>query len=240
MTSPADLLFYADALVKAGRFSEAISFIEQLIAVKQSLTSEECRQFEKAFKLTIDPIRRTLRTLSVFHASAVEEGQTQRATMIRQYQDRAHSELEKLCHRAIDLLNDFLVPNADSPKATVFFHKLLGDHWRYLAEHSVAMQHKTAMAGAEENYKRAITHANLHLLKSDPLRLGVILHYGIFKFDHVKSTAEAADLLQSGRTDAEVDLAQLSAAEQSEALEVLSAMRANLAVWFDEEDPAGK
>jgi hypothetical protein len=132
-----------------------------------------------------------------------------------------------------------LLPGAKSPKSTVFFYKLLGDHWRYLAEHAAGREHATAMTQSEENYKRAIEIADRQLLKSDPLRLGVILHYAIYKFDHVKSAAEAADLLQKGRTDAEVDLAQLGNAEQNEALEVLSAMRANLAVWFDEEEAFG-
>jgi 14-3-3 protein epsilon len=240
MTDPADLFFYADALVKASRFSEAITFVEKLIAVKPSLGVEECSLFEKAFKLRIDPIRRTLLTLSAFYGNAVEEGQVQRAELIERYRERANAELTTLCHRAVDVLKCSLLPNAESPKARVFFYKLLGDHWRYLAEHSAGRDHQTAMTEAEEHYKREIEIADEALLKSNPLRLGVILHYAIFKFDHAKALSEAVDLAQKARSDAEIDLAQLSVAEQSEALEVLSAMRANLATWFDEGDVAGR
>jgi hypothetical protein len=66
----------------------------------------------------------------------------------------------------------------------------------------------------------------------------VILHYAIFQFEHAKAPSEAVDLALMTRADAEIDLAELTVAEQSEALEILLAMRANLATWFDEEHAA--
>jgi 14-3-3 protein epsilon len=155
MTNPADLYFYADALVKASLFSEAIPFVERLIFVKPSLALEECSLCEKAFKLRIDPIRRTLLTLAEFYANAVEVGQTQQADLIEIYQQPANSELTALCQRAIDLIKCYPMPNSESTKAAVFFYKLLEDHWRYRAEHSSGADHSTALTEAEEHYRRA-------------------------------------------------------------------------------------
>jgi hypothetical protein len=69
------------------------------------------------------------------------------------------------------------------------------------------------------------------------MRLGAILHFAIFKFELIKSTSEAADLLQKARADAEIDLAQLTPADQSESLDLLTVIRVNLGGWMDEDDP---
>jgi 14-3-3 protein epsilon len=237
MTDPTDLAFYTEALLQAARYSDAISCIERLISAKPSIDAEECRLFERAFKTATKSIRRALRMFMEFYVSAVEARQVWKAEMIQVYRASAHSELNGLCCQAIGLLRTSLLPNAESPKATVFFHKLLGDYWRYIAEYESGSEYQLAIQEAEKSYRTAIEFADHHLLMSDPMRLGAILHFAIFKFELIKSTSEAADLLLKARAEAEIDLAQLTPADQSESLDLLTVIRVNLGGWLDEDDP---
>jgi 14-3-3 protein epsilon len=236
MDTPEDLFFCTDALLQASRFQEAIFFIEKLVAVKQSLASEDCILFEKVFKLAIHPIQRSLIALSEFHALAVASGRITEADVVLRYRERAKSELRVVCQRAIVLLKDVLLPNSQSIKATVFYLKQMGDYWRYLAEHEVGSDHVTALVESEENYKRALSIADGELLKSDPLRLALILHYGLLLVHHMRLQDQAAVILTQARTDAGIDLEQLSPSEHNEALELLSIIQANLGIWLDDDE----
>jgi tetratricopeptide (TPR) repeat protein len=228
-----DLASFADLLIKISRYKEAIDYIERLIRLKPTLVQSECRLFELAFKSAIDPIRRSMQSLVTFYNAEIEEGHVTKAEMIDRQKTLAHEELKELCNRAIGLIRTFLVPNASDAKLKVFLFKGLGDYLRYVAEFESG---ENFASDVEESYKKAIEIGDSNLMKSDPMRLGVILNYAVFKFEHLKKVTEAVEMLQRARTDAEIDLPDLTPAEQAASLDVLAAMRTNLVVWFDDDE----
>jgi 14-3-3 protein epsilon len=230
-----DLFFFASVLIKAGRYTDAISCCDEIAALKPSLTRSNCHILEDAFKKAIDPIRTNLCQLMTFYDAEVDEGHALRAEMIQIHKERAHSELEALCQRAISLFKDSLVPLPQPPFVTVFLYRSLGDYHRYLTEFESGPKLAVALSEAEANYKTAVELADLHLLKSDPMRLTAIHELAIFKCDHLKAVAEACELLQKARIDAEIDLSELAEEEKREALLALEDMETNLVVWFADE-----
>jgi tetratricopeptide (TPR) repeat protein len=228
-----DLAQLAGVLIQISRYKEAIGYIERLIALKPIFSQDDCRLFELAFKSAIDPIRRTLQSFITFHNAELDEGHAAKAEIIEKHKGMAHQELKELCNRAIALIRESLLPNAETARVKVFFHKGLADYLRYLAEFE---SDRSFVSEVEENYKKAIEIGDNELLKSDPMRLGVILNYAVFKFEHLKASNEAVEMLQKARRDAEIDLPDLTPSEQNASLEVLNAMRTNVVVWFDEEE----
>jgi hypothetical protein len=154
MTDPSDLAFFADALIGASRYPDAIACVERLISSKPTLDFDECRLFELAFKRAIDPIRSSLRALLQFYEASIDTNELRKAGLIGRYRDTAHSELNLLCRRAIAILTNLLLPHAESVKATVFFYKLLGDYWRYIAEYAIGAEYNPALQEAQGGYER--------------------------------------------------------------------------------------
>jgi 14-3-3 protein epsilon len=228
-----DLASLVDVLIKIYRYSEAIEYMERLIELRPTLTQPECRLFELAFNSAIHPIRRSLQSLVTFYNGEIEEGHMARAEMIDKQKSLAHEELKQFCNRAIGLIRSKLLPNAHDSKLKVFLYKSLGDYLRYLAEFEST---ENFASDVEESYAKAIEISNSELMKSDPMRLGVILNYAVFKFEHLKVASEAIEMLQRARRDAEIDLPDLSKADQAASLDVMAAMRTNLVVWFDDEE----
>ena len=223
-----DLAFLVEALTKTSRCSEALDTLEAFVQKKESLDQSERQLFERAFKTAIDPVRDTLRSLVVFYDNESDPG---KAELIKKYQESSHNELTGLCTRAIALIKTKLLPGATDSSAKVFYLKALGDYHRYMAEFE---SEEGPRNEAAEFYRDAVQISDSDLLKSDPLRLGLILNYAIFLFDHMRRDDEPVEMLQRARKDAEIDLAQLDAQQKSQSLDVLRAMRANLAVWCDE------
>lgn len=234
MTDADDLAFMGDMLTRVGRYSEAIDVLEKFVQEKQVLDASERRLLERAFKKAIDIDRDTLGSLIAFYNCESDGSSGGPADIIKTYQDKSHAELNGLCERAISLTKSVLLPNAADSPSKVFYLKALADCCRYLAEFETEDEHRTE---AGKYYKEAIELSNKDLLKSDPLRLSLILHYAIFLFDHMKERTEPIEMLQAARKDAEIDLPQLTGEKHQQALDVLQVMRTNLSVWC--EDPTG-
>ena len=233
MSDIEDLAFLANTLTSTFRYSEAIATIKTLIQKNPTLDENQRRLFESVFKKAIDPHRETLRRLIEFYNSEADYSHIERAEILQRYKDKAYAELNGLCENAISLIKSVLLPHAADNVAKVFYYKGIADYYRYIAEFRSDENDKRSITEAEANYKRAVELSNNELLKSDPLRLGVILNYGIFLFDHMKRSSEAIEMLQTARKDAELDMPQLQPEQRTQALTVLEAMRINMTDWCD-------
>lgn len=236
MYSAEDLAYFANVLNQISRPKQAAEYIDQLINMKPALTHSEYELFGLVYKSAIEPIRKTLRSLMGFYDEEVDGGHALRAESIQIEKRKSHIEYTKICHHVIDLITDTLLPNAADQKAQIFYNKTLGDYYRYLAEFESNEEAKKVISEAEKAYNQALNVCTTDLLPCDPLRLSVILNYAIFKYEHLKQTNEATELLQNAKKEAEPELGQLSQNSQNEALQILTAIRDNLIIWFDDEN----
>ncbi|OHS95048.1 14-3-3-like protein D [Tritrichomonas foetus] len=235
-----DLAFFADVLSKISRTEAATQYIDQLVEAKPQLEQSEYELFGFVYKTAIDPIRHTLQSLMSFYDSEVDQRHALRAESIQVEKEKSHRQFASICHHVIDMITSTLLPNAIDQKATIFFNKTLGDYYRYLAEFERSEEAKRVIGEAKKAYSKALEVCDSNLLPCDPLRLGVLLNFAIFKHEHLMETSEASALLQEARNEAELELGQLSQNSQNEALEILQAMRTNLIVWSDDEDDNGE
>jgi len=56
--------------------------------------------------------------------------------LIKSFKKRIEEELTNFCNDISNLLDKTLVPQATSPEAKVFFLKMKGDYFRYMAEYA--------------------------------------------------------------------------------------------------------
>lgn len=96
-----------------------------------------------------------------------------------------------------DLLEEKVIPSDDDSHGKVFYCKMKGDYYRYMAEVAPEGEKRTtAMEGAKDAYKEACEAAS-NLGPSDPVRLGLALNSSVFQYEIMNNPEEACKLAKT-------------------------------------------
>ena len=97
---------------------------------------------------------------------------------------QVEKELEKICRELLDVLERFLLPEDKTAEGQVFYWKMAGDYWRYLAEFATGDDRKAKAEKAKEKYEQATkTAVDQGLPPTNPIRLGLALNYSVFFYE---------------------------------------------------------
>lgn len=72
-----------------------------------------------------------------------------------EYRQKVEGELQEICKVVLQLLDTHLIPKATSGESKVFYLKMKGDYFRYLAEVAIGDKRKEIMENSQEAYKAA-------------------------------------------------------------------------------------
>ncbi|GKB55883.1 14-3-3-like protein A [Tanacetum coccineum] len=82
-------------------------------------------------------------------------GNEDHVTVIKEYRSKIETELSKICDGILGLLDSHLVPSASAAESKVFYLKMKGDYYRYLAEFKTGAERKEAAEKTLLAYKSA-------------------------------------------------------------------------------------
>lgn len=232
--SPEDLLFLADLMKNIQRPKDGIDLMGKLSKIKPAFNVIERTSFGIIFKAAVDNIRNSLRTLNLAYEE--ENERPDYSERIKEIINDSFSDLKKLCDKTLQIINDELLPNAESSQSKVFFLKLKGDIYRYLSEFGEGEEKEKDSAAADEAYLAALPIAKSDLPKSDPVRLGLILNYAVFKYEHVQAYEEAKELLNNAIELLNNDFSDLSPETAAESKSIIDVMQKNLKDWNQSEE----
>ena len=149
------------------------------------------------------------------------ENDKEKSELIRNYKADIEKELEDICADIIGTFNllayirDFffiefltsfhlivqpeitrscLIPNAKSEEGKVFYFKMKGDYFRYLAEFQTEDKRKESASKALEDYEQASKIAEMDLAPTNPIRLGLALNFSVFYYEIINSPERACQL----------------------------------------------
>lgn len=113
-----------------------VQTMKKLIELNTELSSEERNLFSVAYKNVVGARRLSLRLI----ASAAQrvDGSAKKARLATKYREKVETELRELCNEALALLDKLLLPKSIDCESKVFYLKLKGDYYRYLAEIAVS------------------------------------------------------------------------------------------------------
>jgi 14-3-3 protein epsilon len=63
-------------------------------------------------------------------------GESDKLALIQGYKKKIEKELEGICSDILEIIKNELIPNSDSEEGKVFYYKMKGDYYRYIAEYS--------------------------------------------------------------------------------------------------------
>ena len=231
-----DYPYLAQLCHSLGRFDDSIEMIKKLAEVKPVFEKEERQLFGLVFKSAIDPIRFSIRTLLEYRNNQRKEVFVE---IIQESLDDSRSKLNNLCETCFSIVDKYLLPSNNSPENISCFQKLRGDLYRYLLEFALPNEIPNLIKNAIESYEIALNTSLKDLKPSDPLRLGVVLNYAVFKYEHLKEIENAKEMVQNAIQEFKNFSNDLTPNSQKESKNVIDVMQSNLINWsesnFEEE-----
>lgn len=234
--SSKDIVYLARTAEAAERYEDMCQFMKELVLwadkqePKHNLTGDERNLLSVAYKNVIGARRSSWRTLT----GAKDDG----GDLVKMYQEQVEAELKEICQEILDLLNNHLISNTgNESEAQVFYLKMAGDYYRYLAE-SVPGDENDKKAA--DFYRQAYQIAKLQLAPTHPIRLGLALNYSVCYFEILKDKAKACELAKQAFDEAISKLDKLAEDDYKDSTLIMQLLRDNLTLWTNQEDDGGE
>jgi len=232
------LVFMARTAETAERYEDMCSIMRDLVLYNgknnQDLTVEERNLVSVAYKNVIGSRRAAWRTLNA-GPGAADDGKFD--DLVAAYRKQVENEMSTVCLDVLDLLENTLVKQAkEENEARVFYLKMTGDYYRYLAEF---VSDKSYDKKAAEFYKQASDISARVLDPTHPIRLGLALNYSVCFYEILKDKKAACELAKSAFDQAISGLDKLPEASYKDSTLIMQLLRDNLTLWTSESNQGG-
>jgi len=249
-----NLVSLARTAEAAERYDDMCKCMKKLVLItsgaNDDLTVDERNLLSVAYKNVIGGRRASWRTLNAEHQDEKS------SRLISKYKDHVEAELSAICQDILGLLEDKLIKEStiaditggnedigdtkpevkanSEGEAQVFYLKMSGDYWRYLAE---AIPDKDDPdKNAAKFYKRAFAVSQYVLEPTHPIRLGLALNYSVCFYEILKEKKKACELAKDAFDDAIAKLDKLNEADYKDSTLIMQLLRDNLTLWTSSED----
>ncbi|PVH95013.1 14-3-3 protein [Periconia macrospinosa] len=223
--------FLARLCEQAERYDEMVTFMKEVAKIGGELTVDERNLLSVAYKNVVGTRRASWRIISSIEQKEESKGSDKHVNTIREYRKKIEEELEQVCQDVLNVLDDSLIPKAESGESKVFYHKMKGDYHRYLAEFASGEKRKVAATAAHEAYKSATDVAQTELTPTHPIRLGLALNFSVFYYEILNSPDRACHLAKQAFDDAIAELDSLSEESYRDSTLIMQLLRDNLTLW---------
>jgi 14-3-3 protein epsilon len=231
-----DLVYFCRLYHTEHRDREAVSSLRELIGTNPVFDWDRGILFQAVYKMVIDSLRDTLNVLTQYYDIELEHGHASKVSLLAGKKEELCRQLIRQSREALQTIDRDLLPNAVDPHMVVFFHKLCGDLYRYVAEYSDDTESVAAANDAEVSYTQAFQVADISLTICHPIRMGLVLNAAVFKYQIRKDIHGATEMLLAAEKDIETSTDQFSDNSARQLEEIARIIRQNLEAWADEVD----
>ncbi|KAI8582898.1 hypothetical protein K450DRAFT_225357 [Umbelopsis ramanniana AG] len=216
---------------QAERYDEMVAYMKEVAKLNVELTVEERNLLSVAYKNVIGARRASWRIVSSIEQKEENKGNSGQVEKIKSYRQKIENELNDVCRDILAVLDEHLVTSATSGESKVFYYKMKGDYYRYLAEFATGEDRKEAATNAHEAYKAATEIAQVELATTHPIRLGLALNFSVFYYEILNSPDRACHLAKQAFDDAIAELDTLSEESYKDSTLIMQLLRDNLTLW---------
>ncbi|KAG6332943.1 hypothetical protein ID866_6149 [Astraeus odoratus] len=232
-----EYLLLAKVAEEAERYEDLVAQIKGLTQTYGALTIEERNLLSVAYKNITNALRSSWRIVDSLERleSAHPTGPPRHLALIRQQRSKIERELADVCKDVIQLLDDCLLATAAAGEETVFYYKMRGDYYRYLAEFAQQQERSRYSDLSLGAYKFAYKHALALLEPTHPTRLGLALNFAVYYHDVRKSPERACHLGKHAFDEAVACLDDSSSLQvMRDSMMILQLLRDDLVIWSGE------
>ncbi|XP_069362434.1 14-3-3 protein zeta isoform X3 [Maniola hyperantus] len=127
-----ELVQRAKLAEQAERYDDMAAAMKEVTETGVELSNEERNLLSVAYKNVVGARRSSWRVISSIEQKT--EGSERKQQMAKEYRVKVEKELREICYDVLGLLDKHLIPKASNPESKVFYLKMKGDYYRYLAE----------------------------------------------------------------------------------------------------------
>ncbi|KAG0709596.1 14-3-3 domain-containing protein [Suillus ampliporus] len=233
-----EYLLLAKVAEEAERYEDLVAQIKGLTQTYGALTIEERNLLSVAYKNITNSLRsswRVVDSLEKLESARPSAQSKHQVSLIRRQRARIEKELTDACKDIVKLLNDSLLATAKPGEETVFYYKLKGDYYRYLAEFAQQQERSRYSDLSLAAYKFAYKHALAMLEPTHPTRLGLALNFAVYYHDVRKSPERACHLGKHAFDEAVACLDDSSSMQvMRDSMMILQLLRDDLVIWSSE------
>ena len=247
------IVYMAKTCEQTERFDEMVTYVKKLLEGDQPLNAEERNYLSVAYKNSVGSRRTAWRIISSIESKTEKDNQAH-LQILKDYRGEIEKELDEICKDIIEVLDNNLIPVSDGKKkeaekdkdnkagvmeasqTLVFYLKMKGDYYRYIAEYTTGEANKEAAKEAHKAYKEAQKIANDELKPIDPIRLGLALNFSVFHYEAMRDPNEACNLAKGAFDDAIAKIDELDEEDYKDSTTIMQLIRDNLTLWTSEMD----
>jgi 14-3-3 protein beta/theta/zeta len=218
---------------QAERYDDMAACMKDVVGDGTELDNEQRNLLSVAFKNVVGCRRSAWRVLTSIEQKT--EGDEKKQKICAGYRDQVEKELETTCNDVLKLLESHLIQGATSAESTVFYLKMKGDYYRYLAEVNAPAK-QAVIEKSQAAYEEAVTAAKAKLAPTHPIRLGLALNFSVFYYEIVNNKEEACALAKSAFDDAIAELDTLKEDSYKDSTLIMQLLRDNLTLWTSDQD----
>lgn len=235
--SPRDMKVYKAKLSEqAERYDEMVDYMREVVEDKEilELSVEERNLLSVAYKNVIGSRRASWRVLSSIEQREEQKNDAnspKKVEIMKKFRQQVEKEMRKICDEVVEILSKYLIPQATTAEAKVFFEKMKGDYYRYQAEFLQGNDREKAAENSLVAYTSASEIANADLTPTHPIRLGLALNYSVFHYEIMNSPDRACKLAKQAFDDAITELDSLPEESYKDSTLIMQLLRDNLTLW---------
>merc|ERR1712107_594136 len=206
------------------------------------LSNEERNLLSVAYKNVVGARRSSWRVISSIEQKT--EGSERKQQMAKEYREKVEKELRDICNDVLALLDQYLIAKASNAESKVFYLKMKGDYYRYLAEVALGEAKTAVIDDSQKAYQDAFEISKSRMQPTHPIRLGLALNFSVFYYEILNSPDKACQLAKQAFDDAIAELYTLNEDSYKDSTLIMQLLRDNLTLWTSdttgEGDDAGE
>ncbi|XP_031109282.1 14-3-3 protein 1 [Ipomoea triloba] len=228
-------VYMAKLAEQAERYEEMVKFMDSLVISSATsafeLSVEERNLLSVAYKNVIGSLRAAWRIVSSIEQKEEGRKNDDHVVLVKDYRSKVESELSAVCAGILKLLDQYLIPSASTSESKVFYLKMKGDYYRYLAEFKIGNERKEAAEDTMLAYKAAQDIAAADLAPTHPIRLGLALNFSVFYYEILNASEKACGMAKQAFEEAIAELDTLGEESYKDSTLIMQLLRDNLTLW---------
>ncbi|XP_027199877.1 tyrosine 3-monooxygenase/tryptophan 5-monooxygenase activation protein zeta isoform X2 [Dermatophagoides pteronyssinus] len=232
-----ELVQRAKLAEQAERYDDMAAAMKQVTETGTELSNEERNLLSVAYKNVVGARRSSWRVISSIEQKT--EGAERKQQMAREYREKVEVELRDICYDVLSLLDKYLIPKASNAESKVFYLKMKGDYYRYLAEVATGDRRTNVAEEAQKSYQEAFDISRSKLQPTHPIRLGLALNYSVFYYEILNAADRACHLAKQAFDDAIAELDTLNEDSYKDSTLIMQLLRDNLTLWTSDTQGDG-
>ncbi|KAF9816100.1 hypothetical protein SFRURICE_003651 [Spodoptera frugiperda] len=187
-----ELVQRAKLAEQAERYDDMAAAMKEVTETGVELSNEERNLLSVAYKNVVGARRSSWRVISSIEQKT--EGSERKQQMAKEYRVKVEKELREICYDVLGLLDKHLIPKASNPESKVFYLKMKGDYYRYLAEVATGETRNSVVEDSQKAYQDAFEISKAKMQPTHPIRLGLALNFSVFYYEILNSPDKACQL----------------------------------------------